>query len=122
MGIWEIGKNGEIRFIKDGNNIASDGLHYLSKKSELVLIHCKHTYTWDYAYIQILRMIFQTLTKIRWQSSYNVMSVLYKEPYECSKRTTYLPFIKTNMAGEKNRYKLIRTNWFGVKRKILEET
>ena len=21
-------KNGEIRFIKDGNNIASDGLHY----------------------------------------------------------------------------------------------
>ena len=30
-GKWEferLVKNGEIRFIKDGNNIASDGLHY----------------------------------------------------------------------------------------------
>ena len=26
-------KNGEIRFIKDGNNIASDGLHYTKQGS-----------------------------------------------------------------------------------------
>ena len=71
---------------------------------------------------RFLRMIFQILIKIRWQSSYNVMSVLYKEPYECSKENNLLTIHQDRYGWrEKNRYKLFRTNWFGVKRKILEE-